>query len=209
MAAETVAVAAVEVVPSVARAAVAGQCGVGLATGALVVATGRTGEARVVAGLAVIWDAVVTGSAHTGEVALNDCVVLAAQTVRRRWTRAGVAVAVAVLAVLVGRVVVGVSIWARADVVVQGLSTVAAVALVEIGTIALVAVREASNTLTVVRVHVQGVVVALANTIVHRSSRCGTSVAVVSIWAKAGATSWVASHTVAITIHVESTIAAA
>lgn len=110
---------------------------------------------------------------------------------------------------MVGRIVVGVSVRARADIVVQVLGTIAAGALVEIGTVALVAVREAGNTLTVVRVHVQGIVVALADTVVDRSSGCGTSVTVVGIWTKAVATSWVASHTVAVTIHVESTVAAA
>lgn len=113
------------------------------------------------------------------------------------------------MAVLVSRVVVGVSIGTRADVVVQVLGTVAARALVEIGTVALVAVRVACNTLTVVWVHVQGIVVALADTVVHRSCRGGASVTVVSILTIASTTSWVASHTIAVTIHVESTVATA
>lgn len=86
VAAETVAVAAIEVEAGVAGAGVACQCGVGLATCALVVASSRTCEASIVAGLAVVWDSEVTGSAHTGEVVLDDGIVLAAQAVRRGWT---------------------------------------------------------------------------------------------------------------------------
>lgn len=83
VAAEAVAVAVVAVETVVARADVAGQGGVGLAAGALVVRCTRACEAGVVAGLAVVWDTEVARSACAGEVTLDNCVVLAAQTICR------------------------------------------------------------------------------------------------------------------------------
>lgn len=110
---------------------------------------------------------------------------------------------------MVSRVVVSVSIWTRADIVVQVLSSIAARALVEVCSKALVAICKTRDTLTVVGIHVQGIIVALANTVIHRGSRCSTGVAVVVIWAKAGTTCWMTTHAVSVTVDVKSSVTCA
>lgn len=110
---------------------------------------------------------------------------------------------------MVSRVVVSVSIWARADVVVQVLGSIAARALVEVCSKALVAICKTGDTLTIVGIHVQGIIVALAKTVIHRGSRCSTGVAVVVIWAKAGTTCWMTTHAVSVTVDVESSVTCA